>query len=74
MSCGTISPASPGSVRLGAQQYRINVPSGATKLNIRVAGKHRLRFYIRYRTPVTIQDGSLVADRCRGRGPRSRVR
>ncbi|HYO82029.1 MAG TPA: M36 family metallopeptidase [Bryobacteraceae bacterium] len=59
---GTIAAARPGYLLLGEQQYRIEVPHRATKLNVRVRANSDARFYIRYRVPVTIEQGKLQAE------------
>jgi hypothetical protein len=47
---------------LAAQQYRIDVPNRSTRLRINLSGTSDLRFYIRYRVPITIEDGFIVAE------------
>ena len=46
---GSISAASAGYVRLGAQQYRVQVPNGATRLTVTLSANRDVRVYVRYR-------------------------
>jgi hypothetical protein len=59
---GSVPAASPGMVLVGGQQYRIEMPNRATKLTIRLQTDADARFYIRYRVPVMVEDGSVVAE------------
>ena len=61
-SDGTVNAARPGRLLLGAQQYRIDVPNRATRLRVRLQADAAVRFYVRYRVPVTVEDGYLVAE------------
>ena len=56
----SVSAATAGSQILGAQQFRIDVPNQATGLRIQLTASGNMRFFIRYRAPITIQDGQLV--------------
>jgi len=56
----SISAAAANSILLGSQQFRIDVPNQAAGLRIQVTASANVRFYIRYRAPVTIQNGQLV--------------
>ena len=59
-SQASIGAAAANSQLLGAQQFRIDVPNQATGLRIQVTASANVRFFIRYRAPVTIQNGQLV--------------
>ena len=59
---GSIPAARPGYLLVGEQQYRIEVPHRATKLLVRVNAEAAVRFYIRYRVPVTVEDGRIRAE------------
>ena len=55
-----ISAAAANSQLLGAQQFRIDVPNQATGLRVEVTASANVRFFVRYRAPITIQNGQLV--------------
>ena len=59
---GSIPAAGEGRLMVAAQQYRVNVPNQATKLIVKVEADANVRFYIRYRVPITIEDGYIVAE------------
>jgi Zn-dependent metalloprotease len=59
---GSVSAARSGYPLLAAQQYRIDVPHRATKLFVRMRANADARFYLRYRVPVTIENGKLQAE------------
>ena len=59
---GSVSGARAGRLLLASQQYRIDVPNRATRLTVRLHADAAVRFYVRYRVPVTIEDGYLVAE------------
>jgi len=58
-----IEAAGPNACVLGdLDQFRINVPPGATSLNFALASTANLRLYVRFRRPVTIASGSAEAE------------
>jgi Zn-dependent metalloprotease len=59
---GSIPAAGQGRLLVAAQQYRIDVPNQATKLIVNVDADANVRFYIRYRVPITVEDGYIVAE------------
>jgi Zn-dependent metalloprotease len=59
---GSISAADSGRLMLAGQQYRVEVPNQASKLLISVTADANVRFYIRYRVPITIEDGTIRAE------------
>jgi Zn-dependent metalloprotease len=59
---GNIAAARSGKLLVGAQQYRIEVPNRATRLTVRVQADAAVRFYLRYRVPITVEDGFIVAE------------
>lgn len=59
---GAISAAQSGSCSLGATQYTIQVPTGATALQINLTGNQDVDLYVRYNSAVAIQAGSILAD------------
>ncbi|MBL8168115.1 MAG: hypothetical protein JNJ50_08170 [Acidobacteria bacterium] len=62
-SSGTINPPSQaGTCILGATQYSINVPAGATQLTIALSGDQDVDLAVRYNQPVAISGGQLVRD------------
>lgn len=65
---GQISGARAGRLLLGAQQYRVEVPNRATKLMVRLEANADVRFYLRYRVPVTVEEGYLVAEQMSATG------
>jgi Zn-dependent metalloprotease len=58
----SIPAADPGYLLVGAEQHRIEVPEGATRLTVRVRATSDVRFYLRYRVPVMVQDGTIRAE------------
>jgi Zn-dependent metalloprotease len=61
-AAGSIRAANPGRLMVAAQQYRVDVPNQASKLLISVNADANVRFYIRYRVPITIEDGFIMAE------------
>jgi len=59
---GSIDAAPDGYVLLGDRQYRIDVPNRATRLKVRVEASSNARFYLRYRVPVTVEEGTIRAE------------
>jgi Zn-dependent metalloprotease len=65
---GRVSATAPGQLLVGAQQYRIDVPNRATRLSVRVEANAAIRFYLRYRVPITIEDGQIAAEQVSATG------
>jgi hypothetical protein len=59
---GTIPASSAGSCTLGTNQYTIQVPSGATKLDIALAGSQSDAMLVRFGQAITVDGGAGVAD------------
>jgi Zn-dependent metalloprotease len=59
---GSIPAAEPGYLLVGGQHYRVDVPHRATKLTVRVQATSDVRFYIRYRVPVTVEGGRIQGE------------
>ena len=60
---GRAPAAAPDSCILEDQrQFRINVAPGATQLAVVVNGRRDLQLFVRYRRPVTVDAGKIVAD------------
>ncbi len=56
------APTQPNPGVLGATQYSIQVPSGATQLQIELNGNQDVDLYARAGQPIAIADGRLQAD------------
>lgn len=56
----SIPAASASSQLLAAQQFRIDIPNQAEGLRIQVNATGNVRFFVRYRAPITIENGQLV--------------
>ena len=65
---GGVSAAAPGQLLVGAQQYRIDVPNRATRLLVRAQANTDIRFYLRYRVPITVEDGYILAEQVSSTG------
>ncbi|MBL8189997.1 MAG: hypothetical protein JNK38_18425 [Acidobacteria bacterium] len=59
---GTVPAAQPGGGVLSGTQYTIQVPSGATQLQITLSGNQDVDLLARFGQPVTISNGQPVAD------------
>jgi hypothetical protein len=59
---GSIPAPPAGSGLLGATQYRIQVPSGATQLSVELQGDQDVDLYVRFGQVIEIQGGRPVAD------------
>jgi hypothetical protein len=59
---GSVSAADPGMLTIAGQQYRFEVPNRATRLTVRLQADGPVRFYLRYRVPVTVEDGYIVGE------------
>ncbi|MEZ5354842.1 MAG: IPT/TIG domain-containing protein [Bryobacteraceae bacterium] len=58
----TVGAAAPGSGVLGAQQYSIAVPAGATRLTVNAASSNDVLVFVRARTAIEIRDGEPLFD------------
>ncbi len=59
---GSIAAPQPGSAVLGGTQYTINVPAGATQLNITLSGNQDVDLFARFGQAIAVSNGQLVAD------------
>lgn len=57
-------PANPSGVRyyLSGDDYRIDVPRGAVALRVQVEASGPVRAFLRFRAPVDIENGAVIAD------------
>ncbi|HQR36614.1 MAG TPA: NF038122 family metalloprotease [Blastocatellia bacterium] len=56
-------PAPPsGSATMGATQYTIQVPSGATQLKVELSGNQDVDLFVRFGSRIVVQNGGPVAD------------
>jgi Zn-dependent metalloprotease len=65
---GRLGAASAGRLLLASQQYRVQVPMRASRLRIRLDSNTDVRFYIRYRVPITIEEGRIQAEQVSATG------
>ncbi len=56
------APQQSGGGTLGATQYLIQVPNGATQLNVNLSGNQDVDLFVRFTSRIAIQNGSIVAD------------
>ncbi len=59
---GSIPAPQGGGGVLGATQYRIQVPSGATQLRVELRGNQDVDLYVRFGQKIEVQGGRAVAD------------
>lgn len=59
---GTIPAPSPGTAQLGATQYTIQVPNGASQLTVELNGNQDVDLFVRFGQRITIGSSGPVAD------------
>ena len=59
---GSIPAPPTGSATLGATQFTIQVPSGATQLKVDLSGNQDVDLYVRFNSRIVVQNGGPVAD------------
>jgi hypothetical protein len=59
---GSVAAPPPGAGVVHLTQYAVFVPSGASLLKIDLTGNQDLDLFVRFNTPITISNGSLLAD------------
>ncbi|MBX9601200.1 MAG: hypothetical protein K2X35_09355 [Bryobacteraceae bacterium] len=59
---GAITAAAAGSTLIAFEQFRIDVPNGADALRLEVAATGNVRAFLRFRSPVLVENGQVNAE------------